>query len=186
MIVILAGVSGSGKTTVGRLLAGRLGWPFADGDTFHTPASVAKMSAGNPLTDDDRWPWLAAVRAWIDARIAAGGSGVVACSALRRRYRDFLLDGRPDVRLVFLDLTRDEGLARLQARHGHFFPARLLDSQFADLEPPAPDEGALVLAARQSPDDLVEQIVRGLGLSGVAARRPAPDLIAPGERPAEI
>jgi gluconokinase len=186
MIVILAGVSGSGKTTVGRLLAGRLGWPFADGDTFHTPASVAKMSAGIPLTDDDRRPWLAAIRAWIDGRIAAGGSGVVACSALKRRYRDFLRDGRPDVRLVFLDLTRDEGLARLQARHGHFFPARLLDSQFADLEPPGPDEGALVLAARLSPDELVEQIIAGLGLSPAAPRRPAPDLIAPGERPAEI
>jgi len=162
--VILAGVSGSGKTTVGRLLADRVGWPFADGDSFHPAANVAKMAAGIPLTDDDRWPWLAAIGAWMDARIAAGGSGVVACSALKRRYRDFLRDGRPDVRLVFLDVSHDEDLARLRARRGHFFPAGLLDSQFADLEPPAPDEGALVLAARETPDELVSAIISGLGL----------------------
>jgi gluconokinase len=162
--VILAGVSGSGKTTVGRLLAGRLGWPFADGDSFHPAANVAKMAAGIPLTDDDRWPWLAAIAAWIDERIAAGGSGVVTCSALKRRYRDFLLEGRPDARLVFLDVSRDEDLARLQARSGHFFPARLLDSQFGDLEPPVPAEGALVLAARGSPEVLVGEIISGLGL----------------------
>jgi gluconokinase len=157
-------VSGSGKTTVGRLLADRLGWPFADGDSFHSPANVAKMAAGIPLTDDDRWPWLASIRAWIDGRIAAGGSGVVACSALKRRYRDFLRDGRPDVRMVFLDIGRDEGLARLQARHGHFFPARLLDSQFDDLEPPAPAEGVLVIPAGPSPDELVTSIMSTLGV----------------------
>ena len=157
-------MSGSGKTTVGRLLADRLGWPFADGDSFHTPANVAKMAAGIPLTDDDRWPWLASIRAWIDERIAAGGSAVVACSALKRRYRDFLRDGRPDVRLVFLDVSREEGLARLQARHGHFFPAPLLDSQFDDLEPPAPAEGVLVIPAGPSPDELVKRIISSLGL----------------------
>jgi len=172
--VILAGVSGSGKTTVGRLLADRLGWPFADGDSFHPPANVAEMAAGIPLTDDDRWPWLAAIGASMDARIAAGGSGVVACSALKRRYRDVLRQGRPEVRLVFLDVSRDEDLARLRARSGHFFPARLMDSQFGDLEPPVPAEGALVLAARGSPDELVSAIISGLGL------------IAPGERAAEI
>ena len=162
--MILAGVSGSGKTTVGRLLAGRLDWPFADGDSFHPAANVAKMTAGIPLTDDDRWPWLAAIGAWMDGRIAAGGSGVMACSALKRRYREFLLEGRPEARLVFLEVGRDEDLARLRARHGHFFPARLLDSQFDDLEPPGPDEGALVLPARGSPDELVSAIISGLGL----------------------
>jgi gluconokinase len=162
--VILAGVSGSGKTTVGRLLADRMGWPFADGDSFHPAANVAKMAAGIPLTDDDRWPWLAAIEAWMDARIAAGGSGVVACSALKRRYRDVLREGRPEVRLVFLDVGRDEDLARLRARSGHFFPAALMDSQFADLEPPAPAEGALVLAARETPDELVSAIISGFGL----------------------
>jgi gluconokinase len=174
VIVILAGVSGSGKTTVGLLLAGRLGWPFADGDALHPAASVAKMTAGIPLTDDDRWPWLAAIGAWMDARIAAGGSGVVACSALKRRYRDLLRDGRPAVRLVFLEVSREVSLARLQARHGHFFKAGLLDSQFDDLEPPVPAEGALVLAAGPGPDELVTAIISGLGL------------IAPGEQPAEI
>jgi gluconokinase len=172
--VILAGVSGSGKTTVGRLLAERLGWPFADGDSFHPAANVAKMTAGIPLTDDDRWPWLAAIGAWMDARNAAGGSGVVACSALKRRYRDVLRQGRPEVRLVFLDVSRDEDIARLRARSGHFFPAWLLDSQFGDLEPPGSAEAALVLAAGGSPDELVSAIIAGLGL------------IAPGERPAEI
>jgi gluconokinase len=174
VIVILAGVSGSGKTTVGLLLAGRLGWPFADGDALHPAASVAKMTAGIPLTDDDRWPWLAAIGDWMDARIAIGGSGVVACSALKRRYRDVLREGRPEVRLVFLDVSRDEDLARLRARSGHFFPARLMDSQFGDLEPPVRAEGALVLAAGGSPDELVSEIISGLGL------------IAPGERAAEI
>ena len=162
--MILAGVSGSGKTTVGSLLAGRLGWPYAEGDSFHPPANIAKMTAGIPLTDADRWPWLAAIRAWIDARIAAGGSGVVACSALKRSYRDYLREGRPDVRLVFLDVSHDQDLARLRARRGHFFPPRLLDSQFADLEPPHPDEDALVLTASASPDELVRQIISGLGI----------------------
>jgi len=162
--VILAGVSGSGKTTVGRLLADRLGWPFADGDSFHPAANVAKMTAGIPLTDDDRWPWLAAIGAWMDARNAAGGSGVVACSALKRRYRDVLRQDRPEVRLVFLEVSHDEDLTRLRARSGHFFPAALMDSQFADLEPPAPAEGMLVLAARRSPDELVSAIISSLGL----------------------
>jgi gluconokinase len=162
--VILGGVSGSGKTTVGRLLADRLGWPFADGDSFHPAANVAKMTAGIPLTDDDRWPWLAAIGAWMDARIAAGGSGVVACSALKRRYRDVLRQDRPEVRLVFLEVSHDEDLTRLRARSGHFFPAALMDSQFADLEPPVPAEGVLVLAARRSPDELVSAIISGLGL----------------------
>jgi gluconokinase len=164
MIVILAGVSGSGKTTVGCLLAGRLGWPFADGDSFHSAANIEKMAAGIPLTDADRWPWLAAIGAWIDERAADGGSAVVACSALKRAYRDLLRKGRPEVRIVFLDIDRDVGLARLQARRGHFFSAGLLDSQLADVEPPGPAEGVLVLDGGQSPGQLVDAIVSGLGL----------------------
>ena len=111
VIVIVAGVSGSGKTTVGALLAGRLGWRFADADDFHPAANVAKMRAGIPLTDADRWPWLRAIAAWMDERIARGEDAVVACSALKRSYRDQLLDGRPAARMVFLAPDR-EVLAR--------------------------------------------------------------------------
>jgi gluconokinase len=151
MILIVAGVSGSGKTTVGSLLAARLQWRFADGDDFHPAANIAKMRAGNPLTDEDRWPWLGALAAWMDERIGQGESAVLACSALRRSYRDVLLDGRPEALLVFLDEDRDLLAQRLAARKGHFFPERLLDTQFAALEPPQPDEHAITVA--ESPDD---------------------------------
>ena len=164
MIVLLAGVSGSGKSTVGSLLAQRLGWPFADGDSFHTAVNVAKMRAGQPLTDEDRWPWLEAIAAWMDKQIAAGQSAVVACSALRRAYRDVLLDGRPAARMVFLQLSHEEDVARLTARHGHFFPSKLLDSQFAAMEMPQDSERILVLTAQRSPADVVAEIVRRLGL----------------------
>ena len=164
MIVIVAGVSGSGKTTVGTLLAARLGCPFADGDSFHPPANMAKMTAGIPLTDDDRWPWLQAIRTWMDQQSAATGTAVIACSALKRAYRDVLVDGRPDTRLVFLDVSHDEDLLRLRARQGHFFPAALLDSQFDILELPRPEEGVLVLTARGAPQELVQAIITGLGL----------------------
>jgi gluconokinase len=140
VILIVAGVAGSGKTTVGALLAGQLRWPFADADTFHPEANVAKMRAGIPLTDADRQPWLRAVAEWMDARIASGESAVVTCSALKRAYRDLLLDGRPTATMVFLQVSRDVLDRRLMARHGHFFPEKLLDSQLAALEPPTPDE----------------------------------------------
>ena len=146
MIVIVAGVSGSGKSTVGALLAGRLGWRFADGDDFHPAANVAKMSVGVPLTDEDRWPWLRAIGAWMDERITADESAVVTCSALRRAYRDLLLDGRPQARMVFLALDRGVLTRRLAVRHGHFFPEELLGSQFTDLEPPQPDERVVTVA----------------------------------------
>jgi gluconokinase len=164
MIVLMAGVSGSGKTTVGSMLAQRLGWPFADGDSFHSAANVAKMQAGRPLTDEDRWPWLETIAAWMDERIAAGQSAVMACSALRRAYRDVLLDGRPAARMVFLQLSHEEDVARLTARQGHFFPSKLLDSQFAAMEMPQDSERILVLTAQHSPADVVAEIVRRLGL----------------------
>ena len=154
MIVVVAGVSGSGKTTVGTLLAERLGWTFADGDGFHPAASVARMRAGLPLTDADRDPWLAAIADWMDQQIAAGRSAVIACSALRRAYRARLLGGRPAARMVFLLISRDEGETRLTTRPGHFFPAALLDSQLETLEPPQPDEdyGQRLLALRSDAD----------------------------------
>jgi len=167
MIVVVAGVSGSGKTTVGTLLAARLGWTFADGDAFHPAANVARMRAGLPLTDADREPWLAAITAWMDEQIAAGRSAVLACSALHRSYRARLLDGRPAARMVFLLISRDEGETRLTTRPGHFFPAALLDSQLETLELPQPDEDygirMLVLRAGQDPEDIVSVITSWLG-----------------------
>ena len=161
MILIVAGVSGSGKTTVGALLAGRLGWLFADADDFHPAANVAKMRAGIPLTDEDRWPWLRAIAAWMDDAIARGESAVVTCSALKRRYRDVLLAGRPEARLVFLSVDRELLERRLAARHGHFFPQQLLDSQLAALEPVGPDENAVAVAvhAGDSPAATVAAII---------------------------
>jgi gluconokinase len=170
MIVVMAGVSGSGKSTVGALLAGRLGWAFADGDSFHPDANVDKMAAGIPLTDDDRWPWLGAITAWMEERAAAGESGVVACSALKRAYRKALLDGCPAARLVFLDVDHDVDVTRLAARHGHFFTARLLDSQFHDLEMPRPPESALVVSANGTPEELVATIIYRLDITAVTDR----------------
>jgi gluconokinase len=140
VILIVAGVAGSGKTTVGALLAGRLRWRFADADTFHPEANIAKMRAGIPLSDEDRLPWLRAVQDWMDTRIADGQSGVITCSALKRAYRADLLDGRPAATMIFLMVSREVLDRRLLSRPGHFFPEKLLASQLAALEPPTPEE----------------------------------------------
>lgn len=163
MIVIVAGVAGSGKTTVGAQVAGRLGWRFADADEFHPAANVAKMRAGVPLTDEDRVPWLRAIGAWMDDLIAAGQSGVVTCSALKRAYRDELLRGRPAVTMFFLQVTRDVLVRRLTGRLGHFFPEELLDSQLRTLEPPAPDERVVIVSADVAPARIVDEIVAQVG-----------------------
>jgi gluconokinase len=162
MIVIVAGPSGSGKTTVGAMLAGRLHWPFADADGFHSAANIAKMSAGIPLTDDDRWPWLRTIAAWMDERTAAGQDAVVTCSALKQEYRDVLLDGRPQARLVFLSVGGQELARRLAARHGHFFSGQLLASQLAAVQTPEPDERTMVLTEHGGPAETVDQIVSWL------------------------
>lgn len=169
VIVIVAGVAGSGKTTIGAQLAGRLGWRFADADTFHPAANVAKMHAGIPLTDEDRAPWLRAICAWMDGLIAAGQPGVVTCSALRRAYRDELLAGRPAATMVFLTITRDVLTRRLHARMGHFFPWELMDSQLRTLEPPAPDERVLAVSADDDEARIVAEIIAGLALPGAPA-----------------
>lgn len=159
MIVVVAGVAGSGKTTVGKLVADRLNCVFADGDDFHPAVNVAKMHAGIPLTDDDRWPWLQAIVSWMDERADAGESAVVACSALRRAYRAVLLSARARPRMMFLVIAPDVSAARLDARHGHFFSPDLLDSQFATLEVPQPPEPVDLVQATGTPDETAGQIL---------------------------
>jgi carbohydrate kinase (thermoresistant glucokinase family) len=159
-IVVVMGVSGSGKSTIGAMLAGELGWQYAEADDFHPVANVEKMAAGHPLTDEDRWPWLQAIAAWIDIQITAEEPAVVSCSALKRAYRDVLR--RPLVKFVYLQGTHDLIKARLTARHGHFFRAELLDSQFADLEEPAADENILTVTIGGTPRQVVDEITGGL------------------------
>jgi gluconokinase len=159
VILIVAGVSGSGKTTVGAMLAGRLGWRLADADDFHPAANIEKMRAGIPLTDQDRWPWLRAIAAWMDERIAHGESAVVTCSALKRSYRDRLLGGRPEARMVFLAVDREVLARRLAARHGHFFPEQLLGTQLDALEPPQPDERVISVVPADEPAGTVASII---------------------------
>lgn len=169
-VVVVMGVAGSGKTTVASLLAGRLGWEFEDGDDFHPAANVEKMQAGTPLTDEDRWPWLAAIAAWIDRLRAEGRHGVVTCSALKRAYREILVGDRPDVRLVYLKGDRELIGRRMAARHGHFMPTSLLDSQFRTLEEPAPEENPLVVSVGGTPQQIVAEV--GEALTGQAVQGP--------------
>jgi gluconokinase len=154
-VVVVMGVSGSGKTSIGQALASELGWTYAEGDRFHSPANVAKMASGTPLTDDDRWPWLDSIAAWIREQTAAGRSAVIACSALKRSYRDRLRQAWPAMRVVYLHGDRAVLEERLGSRKGHFFPKRLLDSQLADLEPPAADERAIVVDVASSVPEIV-------------------------------
>jgi gluconokinase len=159
VILIVAGVAGSGKTTVGVLLARRFSWPFADADTFHPEANVAKMRAGVPLTDADRTPWLHTITDWMDERIAAGQSAVVTCSGLKRSYRDYLLTGRPAATMVFLQVGREVLERRLMSRPGHFFTGKLLASQLATLEPLAPDERVQTVLAEGEPAQTAAKVV---------------------------
>jgi len=158
-LVLVVGVAGSGKSTVGRLLAERLGWAYRDADEFHSPAGRAKMAAGHALTDSDRRPWLAAIGEWMDGAMAARRQAVVTCSALKRAYRDALLAGRPGVLLVYLHGSPDLLRSRLAGRHGHFFPAGLLESQLAVLEEPAPDEHPVVVEIDQPPEAVVAAVL---------------------------
>ena len=156
------GVSGCGKSTVAGVLAGRLHWDFEEGDELHPEVNVAKMAAGHPLTDDDRWPWLQRVRDWIDDELATGGSGIITCSALKRAYRDILRV--PDVTFVHLAGSRELIAARLARRHGHYMPMSLLDSQFADLEAPKADERALTIDVADEAAVQADEIVHALDL----------------------
>ena len=161
-LLVVMGVSGAGKTTVGELIARRLGWPFADGDDLQPRANIDKMRSGVPLTDADRAPWLEAIGAWMDARIKAGQPGVVACSALKRAYRDTLRSGRPQARIVYLRGSEVEIARRLARRTGHFWPPQLLATQFADLEPPDADEHAIVVDIRGTPAAVAKAVIERL------------------------
>ncbi len=162
-VIIVMGVSGSGKTTVGALLAGMLHWEFADADWFHSAANVQKMRARIALGDTDRWPWLRAIAAWIDECRLAKRHGIVACSALKRGYRDILIGPRADVRLVYLKGDMELIALRMAAREGHFMPVGLLQSQFDALEEPAPDERPLVVSIDSGPHRIVKEIMALLG-----------------------
>jgi carbohydrate kinase (thermoresistant glucokinase family) len=165
-VVVVTGVSGTGKTTVGKALAARLGWTFQEGDDFHPQGNIAKMTSGIPLDDADRAPWLARVEAWISGQLAKGESGVIACSALKRSYRAALVRGRDDVILIYLRGSRALIARRLKARRGHFMPPALLDSQLAALEAPGPAETPIVDAIDRPIPVQVEAIVHALEARG--------------------
>jgi gluconokinase len=163
--LVVMGVSGSGKTTVASKLAERLHWTFEDGDRFHPKSNVEKMSAGQPLTDEDRWPWLNAIADEIERVCMAGEHAVIACSALKRTYRDVLLRARVDVRIVFLNGTQQLIAHRLSLRKDHFMPPGLLDSQFRTLQPPSLDENAIDVSIDATVDKIVDDIVSKLQAS---------------------
>jgi gluconokinase len=162
--LVVMGVSGSGKSTIADHLARRLGWAYEDADRFHPASNVAKMSAGHPLTDEDRWPWLQAIADEIDRLAASGERAVIACSALKHAYRNILVHGRDDVRIIFLDGAQDLIAARLVARKGHFMPPGLLASQFATLERPGADERPIIVSIDAPVGAIVDDILNQLNL----------------------
>jgi gluconokinase len=180
-VLIVMGVSGSGKSTVGALLALRLRWEFEDADWFHPAANVEKMHDGVPLTDEDRWPWLGAIAAWIDKARRSGRHGVIACSALKRRYRKVLVGDRANVRLVYLKGDETLIARRIATRHEHFMPRSLLHSQFDTLEEPGPDENPIIVSIEPAPREIVAQVLSALSMAEVAL---APEQDSP--RPVEV
>lgn len=188
--LVIMGVAGSGKTTVATLLAERTHRPYAEADEFHPQANIDKMSAGTPLTDEDRWPWLRAMRDWLDEQAAEGDSAVVTCSALKHSYRDLLRTAHGRVRFVHLTGSAELLEDRMTHRSGHFMPASLLPSQLATLEPLAADEDGITLDVGAPPEELVDRILESTALphptipraDGRARRTPTSTSIHPEER----
>jgi carbohydrate kinase (thermoresistant glucokinase family) len=172
-VLVVMGVSGSGKSTIAAMLAHRLQWVYEDGDWLHPKSNIEKMHHGEPLNDADRWPWLYAIADWIDATRKAGKHGIVACSALKRAYREILVGDRPDVRLVFLKGDRDLIADRIAARSDHFMPPELLDSQFEALEEPQEDERPITVSVAPHPRKIVENIIAKLGIAEKSGDRAA-------------
>ena len=164
VVLVLMGVSGCGKSTVAALLAGRLDWPFEEGDDLHPKANRDKMAAGHPLTDADRWPWLEKVACWVEERLDAGQNGLITCSSLKRSYRDVINRRGSGVVFVYLAGSRETIGARLTTRQGHYMPASLLDSQFADLEEPGPDEPEIRVEAGPPAREVARHVIETLGL----------------------
>ena len=168
--LVVMGVSGSGKTTVAELLARQLGWPFMEGDRLHPPANVEKMRQGTPLTDADRTPWLDQIGEELKSWAAAGKSGVLTCSALKRAYRDRIRSARPDVRFIYIKGSEALIEARVAARHHEYMPASLLRSQFDTLQEPTPDEQVVTVDAGGSADEEVAAVIATLNLGRAKQR----------------
>ena len=168
VVLVVMGVSGAGKSTIAALLAERLGWTFEEGDSLHPQGNVEKMAAGIPLTDDDRWPWLAKVADWIDGRLDTGENGIITCSALKHSYRTIINRRGSGVEFVYLAVDRAELEERVNHREGHFMPSSLLASQLATLEPPLPPEPAIQVDAGTDAQLVVDRVMRQLGV------KPAP------------
>ena len=161
--LVVMGVTSSGKSTIAEAFAARFGWAYRDGDDFHSPQNVEKMRSGIPLTDEDRWPWLRSIAAWLRENREAGRHALVPCSALKRAYRDILTDGEPDeVRIVYLEGSRELIADRMAKRENHYMPSSLLDSQLATLEPPGPDERPIIVPIDGTPDDMMAALVAAL------------------------
>ncbi|MGA9865072.1 MAG: gluconokinase [Acetobacteraceae bacterium] len=167
LVVVMMGVSGSGKTTIAQGVAKRLGWDVLEGDSYHPPTNIEKMSHGIALDDSDRWPWLHAIAEAIDAELAAGRSSIVACSALKRSYRDIIIGPRQDVVLVYLKGSHALLYDRIKHRTGHFMPASLLESQFQALEEPGEDEKPIVVSVDGTPEEIVDAVLVAMQARGL-------------------
>jgi carbohydrate kinase (thermoresistant glucokinase family) len=162
-VLVIMGVSGCGKSTIAKILSRELGWDYRDGDEFHPKSNVEKMHSGTPLTDEDRWPWLNAIAAWIDGKRQVGAHGVVTCSALKKSYRDILIGPREDVSLIYLKGDEELIARRLARRKDHFMPKGLLRSQFQTLQEPGADEHPITVSVAPTPEEIIVTILAELG-----------------------